>query len=127
MPRQTYTFRLAKFTSTSGSYSSLMVSECAKYTMKPVCDHPSYCRNDGNALYLGQAHHIAYWPHRNIMSWFPSGWNQIYMKFHNLCVYTNNANGNYALCNIPTNTHAWRTPSQYNPGFICGRSGTNAQ
>ena len=24
----------------------------------------------------------------------------------------------YALCNIPTNTHAWRHPGQYNPGFI---------
>ena len=24
------------------------------YGMRPVCDHPSYCRNDRKALYLGQ-------------------------------------------------------------------------
>jgi len=23
--------------------------------MKPVCDHPSYCRNDAGTLYLGQS------------------------------------------------------------------------
>ena len=35
-------------------------------------------------------------------------------------MYSATANGNNALCNIPINTHAWRTPSQYNPGFVCG-------
>ena len=38
-------------------------------------------------------------------------------------VSTRNANGNYALCNIPINTHAWRHPGQYNPGFMCGTKG----
>merc|ERR1712072_332880 len=43
------------------------------------------------------------------------------MGWSNLCSYTNNANRNYALCNIPANTHAWRHPGQYNPGFVCGK------
>ena len=103
------------------SYTDAMIAACKEYNMQPVCDHPSYCRNDNtNSLYLGQANHIGYPPHRRINSWFPSGWSSISKKWNGLCVYSARANGNYALCNIPINTHAWRTPQQYNPGFMCG-------
>merc|ERR1711881_671909 len=72
-------------------------------------------------LYLGQDHHLAYAPHRNSNRYVPSGFKAIASKWSNLCSYTGNANRNYALCNIPTNTHAWRHPGQYNPGFMCGK------
>jgi hypothetical protein len=117
---RSYTFERVYLLARSGKYSTRMQEQCSKFGMKPVCDHPSYCRTDKKSLYLGQANHIAYWPHRKINSWFPAGWSAIRDKWRSLCSYTNNANGNYALCNIPTNTHAWRHPGQYNPGFICG-------
>ena len=118
-----YAFIKKMLSSRSGKYSTHMIAECQKVGMKPVCDHPSYCRNDANSLYIGQANHIAYPPHRKINSWFPSGWSSISNKWDSLCVYTANRNGNYALCNIPFNRHTWRRPSQYNPGFICGAKG----
>ena len=39
-----------------------------------LCDHPSYCKTDtSRSIYIGQNHHIAYPPHRNNDSYFPSG------------------------------------------------------
>ena len=29
--------------------------------MKPVCDHPNYCKSDKEALYIGQTHHMSHW------------------------------------------------------------------
>ena len=109
---------------THASYASLMVAECEKHGAKPVCDHPSYCRNDGKALYIGQSQHIAYSPHRNINRWFPSGWAAVRSNWAGLCSYAGRGNANSALCNVPSNAHAWKQPSQYNPGFICGKFGT---
>merc|ERR1711881_54385 len=91
--------------------------------MKPVCDHPSYCKNDGRAVYLGQSGHLAYRPHRNNNNYSPPGLAAIRDNWNNLCSYTATANGNYALCNIPVNTHQWRHPGQVNPGFVCGMTG----
>merc|ERR1719433_299607 len=88
--------------------------------MKPVCDHKSYCLNDSAALYLGQNLHISYAPNRNNNSFMPSGFASIKGHWLGLCSYTNTANGDSALCNIPTYTHAWRTPAQADPGFVCG-------
>jgi hypothetical protein len=42
-------------------------------------------------------------------------------KFKGRCVYTGKANKDKALCNIPVNTHTWRTPAQANPGFLCAK------
>ena len=56
----TYEFRKTSLLhSKSGSYSKLMVKECAAVGMLPVCDLPNYCKNDKAAIYLGQDHHIA--------------------------------------------------------------------
>ena len=118
----TYTFRVTTASSTSGSYSSIMIKDCAKHGMKPVCDYPGYCKNDNAALYIGQTYHIAYAPYRNINSYFPSGWSSIKDKWSGLCVYVAKANGNYALCNQPTNSHAWRQASQ-SKNFMCGKVG----
>merc|ERR1719472_105082 len=98
-----------------------MIEECNKVDMKPVCDHPAYCKQDAKAAYLGQSGHLAYAPHRNNDGYLPSGLAAVRKMWSGLCSYTGNANRNYALCNIPTNTHAWRLPGQYNPGFVCGK------
>ena len=55
-----YEFMRATLSSRSGSYSALMVEQCKKIGMKPVCDHPSYCKDDINSLYIGQKQNIAY-------------------------------------------------------------------
>ena len=119
-----YTFLKLTPSSRSGQYASLMIQECQKYGMKPVCDHPDYCMNDPKSVYLGQARHIANPPDRNRSSWFPSGWSSISSNWNGLCSYTKDIMGDSSLCNVPINTHAWRSPSQYNPGFICGRCET---
>ena len=120
---RSYTFRRVQTQSRSGSYSTAMITECKKWNMQPVCDHPSYCKNDGSALYIGQSGHIAYNPHRKIASYFPLSWSKILSNWNGVCSYTSKANGNNALCNIPTNTHAWRKPSQTASShqFVCGK------
>ena len=117
IPTRTYDFKIAKLSNRGGSYSDRMAEECNKYKMKPVCDHPSYCRNDHRALWIGQSSHLAYKPNRN--NYHQMG--AVRDKWNNLCSYTNRANGNNALCNIPINSHAWRNPGQYNPGFMCAK------
>ena len=97
---------------------------CNDLGMKPVCDHPSYCRNDGLSLWIGQSSHLSHKGTRNNNNYSPGGFAAIRDRWNGLCVYTNNARGNYALCNIPINSHAWRHPGQWNPGFMCGRRNT---
>ena len=57
-------FQLMKASSSSGKYSDIMINDCKKIGMKPVCDHPSYCKTDKNAVYIGQTHHLAHGGHR---------------------------------------------------------------
>jgi hypothetical protein len=97
-----YDFKVVKASAKSGKYSDIMIKDCAKVGMKPVCDHPSYCKTDKNALYIGQTHHIAHGGHRNTDAYFPSGWAAVRKNWEGLCSYTASANGNHALCNIPT-------------------------
>ena len=55
-----YQFKIANLDRLrGGSYSRLMIQVCNRYGMQPVCDHPSYCRADDKALYIGQQNHIA--------------------------------------------------------------------
>ena len=117
-----YDFQVVKASAKSGKYSDIMIKDCAKIGMKPVCDHPSYCKTDKKALYLGQTHHIAYPGHRNNDGHFPSGWNAVARKWDGLCSYTAAANGNHALCNIPSNTHSWQNANAKNADkFMCGK------
>jgi hypothetical protein len=51
-------FQYALLLEHSGGYSELMVKACKRLGMKPVCDHPSYCRNNAHTLYLGQSGHL---------------------------------------------------------------------
>ena len=135
VPARTYQFRTAKTTITPGapdysdSYSDRMVAECSKYSMKPVCEHPSYCGADSRAVYIGQGQagantgHISYPSQRTNTASFPSGWSAISSYWDDLCVYAPEAGTNLqsALCNVPTpgGSVSWRTALQHNPGFIC--------
>ena len=112
VPARSYSFkRLDVPPKPTGGFSQLMIAACKRLGMKPVCDHPSYCRNDKTAsLYLGQSNHISYPPHRNSNNFNPVGWAKLRSHWDGACVYTAGARGNYALCNAPTNTHAWYTP-----------------
>ena len=68
VPAQTYRFQMVKASTTSGKYSDIMINDCKKIGMKPVCDHPSYCKTDKNAVYIGQTHHLAHGGHRGTSS-----------------------------------------------------------
>jgi hypothetical protein len=97
-----------------------MIAGCKRLGMKPVCDHRNYCKNDKQALYIGQTHHLAYKPHR-AANYVPTGFDKIHHLWNGHCSYTGHANGNSALCNIPANSHSWRKPSQVNIGYVCGK------
>ena len=122
VPARNYSFRVGASQARSGSYSIIMVQECKKYGMKPVCDRTDYCENDTAALYIGQKKHIeiAIPGNRNINSYFPSGWSAIAKKWDGLCSYTGTkGSGKSAMCNVRVNSHSWQDPSQYRAGFMC--------
>merc|ERR1719445_2606896 len=98
--RGKYQFQIVTTQSNSGNFDAVMIAECKKIGMKPICDHPSYCKNDANSIYIGQNHHIAYPPHRNNDSYFPAGWKDVRTQklSGDFCTYTARANGNHALC-----------------------------
>ena len=99
MPAREVFFAPAQTKETSGSYTQIMIDECKKIGMKPVCDHKNYCKNDGNAIYIGQDHHVAHRGHRYNNKYFPSGWSEIKKTFDNMCMYTKNHGGHAkALC-----------------------------
>merc|ERR1711957_1163212 len=84
-----YTFQKVRATATSGNMDTIMVNECSKKKMKPLCDHPSYCKTDPRAAYIGQTNHMALRPHLNQDSYFPSGWNELKQKFpYDFCAFT---------------------------------------
>ena len=60
----------------SGSFSGIMVAECAKLGggMQPVCDHHAYCESAARVIYFGQgAKHLSQWTARDTESSWPSG------------------------------------------------------
>ena len=120
VPARTYSFKIVQTSASSGRYSDVMIKDCAKIGMKPICDHPSYCKGDVNSIYIGQDHHIAYAGHRNNGGYFPKGWSTIARQWDGLCSYTASANGNHALCNVPSNTHSWQHPGTKYKKFMCG-------
>merc|ERR1711871_347363 len=120
VPARTYTFQMVKASTTSGKYSDIMINDCKKIGMKPVCDHPSYCKTDKNAVYIGQTHHLAHGGHRGTSAYFPSGWSTIASEWDGLCAYTANHGSPKALCNHAAGSHAWQTPAQ-SPKFMCAK------
>ena len=111
-----------------------MLASCDTKDMKPVCEHPSYCRNDKRSIYIGQHTHISYSPYRNINSWFPSGWSSVRAKFRHMCFYGPYGNQQGALCNFPSNSHQWqslyqhaRNDGQYKNRFLCAARAKDAK
>jgi hypothetical protein len=99
-----------------------MIEACKMYRMQPVCDHPSYCKNDAKSVYIGQTGHLAYPPNRRSVTNVPKGFPDIQKHWDGVCSYTRNANGNNALCNAPLSTHSWKNPYNYKPtGVMCAR------
>jgi cell division septation protein DedD len=121
-PGGQYTFQRVRTSATSGNYDSIMMTECSKLNMKPLCDHPSYCRNDPRSVYIGQAHHMAYPPHRNVDSYFPSGWSQIKGSFPStFCTYTAHYGGSSRTLCTTGSSHAWNSVAQ-NREIMCVRA-----
>jgi len=118
VPARDYWFLPTKAEKTTGSYSQIMIDQCKKYGMKPVCDHKSYCRSDSNSIYIGQDHHLPHGGHRNTNQYFPSGWSSIKAKWDGLCTYTKAAHRKHALCEQSRGSHAWKLASQMNK-FMC--------
>jgi hypothetical protein len=114
-----YTFQRIRLQQTSGNYDTLMINECGKKGMQPLCDHPSYCKNDPKAGYIGQDNHLAYPPHRNQASYFPSGWEALRDKFPStFCTYTAQHGSNLKTLCTYGNTHQWQTPAE-NREMMC--------
>ena len=121
-----YEFRITSLSASKGSseYGDRMIKACKRFGMRPVCGHPVYCKNDAKSLYLGQVNHLSYPPHRHQAEQNPVGFTSIMNMWEGLCVYTAKSEKQHrSLCNIPVNTHTWRTPAQANPGFVCGQIG----
>jgi hypothetical protein len=124
VPARRYTFREMRYDGHhSGDYSLTARKGCAKNGRgwKPVCDHPSYCRNDRNAIYLGQAHHMAYGGHWH-NSYMPRGLFVYKNRFRRdgMCYYTGNHGGKHQNLCARGNSHWWRraTQSRY---YMCAR------
>jgi len=112
-PGGKYTFQKVRITATSGNFDTVMVNECSKKGMKPLCDHPSYCRNDARSTYIGQNNHMAYPPHRNQDSYFPSGWSNLKQQFpHDFCAFTGPHGGAHQTLCTNGNSHSWYNINQ---------------
>ena len=96
-----------------------MIAKCTKLGMKPVCEHPSYCKKDAKSLYLGQSGHLSYPAHRNSNK-LTGHMASIRDNWKGVCNYAAKVNGGgNALCNIPINSHSWQGTGR-DAGFICG-------
>ena len=82
-------------------------------------DFAAYCERDYRSLYLGQTGHLSSKRARSKND--PHGYYEMRGKVNGLCFYTSFANGNKALCNIPTNSHRWKAPSSSSDIFLCGK------
>lgn len=119
-----YEFATARLCSAaSGSYSEHMLESCKYFGMKPICDHPQYCKNDAKALYIGQSKHLSRPSDRKEAALFPGGFASVKSNWKGLCGYTGLGNGDKASCNTPVDQHEWKLPSQVDVGFICGTRG----
>jgi hypothetical protein len=117
----TYTFQRVRTNVTVGNYDAVMVEECEKIGMKPLCDNPPYCKNDPKSIYIGQTHHIAHSAHRNIDAFFPTGWAQLKAKFPTtFCTYTGHSGGSAKTLCTTGGSHTWQTLSG-NQEMMCAR------
>jgi hypothetical protein len=122
-----YTFVLATVVRHGGAFDAVMRDTCGALgnNFKPVCDHPSYCKNDDNSIYIGQDHHLAYGPHLDTNSYFPSGFPAIksWLRNPGFCAYTARDNGDYALCFKNGGSHSWQLASSTYDKILCAQRG----
>jgi len=121
---KSYMFLPVTASTTFGKYTDIMVDECKQLGMKPVCDHPKFCRSDAKALYIGQKGHISLKSHRHVASYSPSGWASVRDKFEGMCLYTGNAKKDGSVLCQRGNAQAWKVASKTKQ-FMCGREGTS--
>jgi len=124
VPAQTVQFRMITARNKgTGEINRNMLADCGLIGMKPVCDHPSYCKGDQDSFYVGQDHHFSHGPHRRSLNYFPAGWDKFLeheQEMPGMCTYTAHHNGwASTLCGNP-DSHAWRTSAQ-NHEFLCAK------
>jgi len=116
-----YRFRKLKVSEQGVHFSKLMLEKCGEVKMRPVCDHPKYCKDNPNSIYIGQAGHLAY-PKGREEKYVPEGFLEIADQWKGLCSFTGKQGAGKALCNIPTKTHSWKRPQEDGAdSFICGK------
>jgi hypothetical protein len=117
-----YKFQRLRVQYANGNYDAIMVNDCSKQGMKPLCDHPSYCKNDPKTVYIGQDQHISHMPHFNSVSYFPRGWAELKGKFPStFCTYTGpHGSAAKSLCTTG-GSHSWQTPAG-NGEFMCAKA-----
>merc|ERR1719245_1803756 len=120
VPSRSYIFEMTT-APVQNSYTDAMLQACQGLGMKPVCDHPNYCKNDARSLYIGQDETLSHTDQRNTASYSPTGFAAVKDKWNGLCAFTGSDGGDQkTLCSY-ANGHAYYTMAQNNPGFICGK------
>lgn len=130
--------RNTQYVDKPNQYGAVMIKECARYKMKPICDYYGWCQNDARTLYLGQTNgyfmsqHATY---KSVFPYFPAGWKAIAANFGGDPAHPSRSNGpnmNYydhcfyysassttAYCGTYNGGHSSYRPYQY-AGFMCG-------
>ena len=68
-----------------GTYPAIMIAECAKHSMKPVCDHAKSC--DASGLFIGQAGSLSTPADRENAQKVPLGFAAISSSWKGACGY----------------------------------------
>ena len=100
----------------ASSYKSVMLAECKKHGMKPVCDQKSGC--DGG-LYLGQHYKLSYGNYRRTSSNYPTGWSKVRHHWDGLCTFDSRRGSTTQYCDLAS-SYTTRT-MKVNPNFMCGK------
>ena len=97
------------------SYKDLMLAECAKHGMKPVCDDKHAC--DGG-LWIGNQHSLSHGSYRKNKSYNAEGWSKVEDQWAGLCTFKSDSSDAKQYCNLETYNE--RTSKSVNPNFMCG-------
>ena len=90
------------------NYNTLMENECKKFGMKPVCEHPKYCKDEPASLFIGQTGHMSVASHRQNGKTIPSGIEDVRGMWNTLCNYVSPKIDSRALCDIPYSYNTYK-------------------
>ena len=96
---------------TSGEYSSLMVAECKKHGLKPVCTEASECKDNDEVLFVPGFEVLAYGN--------SSSNNQAGAQYDKACTYGKVE----ARCYESFVDRLVSRSAEENPVFLCGKAG----